>query len=177
MVTERELYGVIRKKLIEKFVGKFDDFYLAITSEGKFPEKILSRVPQHEDIIFSFLKKKNSPDLTEFVKLVKNQWATFQFITVEIKNSTIKLEDVYQAKRYADLFRAKYGFLITTKPIPTIMKRLCNRIPILYIAGTSYEKLKLAQFNIEKNGIIENSWFPEPPFFNDVREPTPLFPF
>jgi hypothetical protein len=97
MVIEKELYGVIRKKLIEKFMGKFDEFYLAITSEGKFPEKILSQVPQHEDIIFSFLKKKNSPDLTGFGKLVKNQWATFQFITVEIKNSIITLEDVARA--------------------------------------------------------------------------------
>ena len=167
MVIEKELYGVIRKKLIEKFVGKFDDFYLAITSEGKFPEKILSRVPQDEDIIFSFLKKKNSPDLTGFVKLVKNQWVTFQFITVEIKNSTIILEDIYQAKRYADLFRAKYGFLITTKPIPTIIKRLCKRISILYIAGTAYEKLKLAQFDIDIGEIVEKSWFPKSPFDTD----------
>jgi len=168
MVPEKELYDVVRRHLWDCFYEKFsDNFFLAITSEGKFPEEILSHVPPYEDIIFSFLKKKNSPDITGFVKLVTEtepRYAHYQFVTVEIKNSTIKLDDIYQAKRYADLFRAKYGFLISTRPIPTIIKRLCNKIPILYIAGTSYEKLKIAQFNIEKGEIIRKSWFPESPF-------------
>lgn len=170
MPSERELYESIRSHLKVCFVLKFEgnenfqQLYLNTTSDGKFPEEILSRIPQHEEIIFSFLKKKNSPDLTGFIKLVSGGYADFQFITVEIKDSTVKLDDVYQAKRYADLFRAKYGFLISTKPIPTTIKRLCNRIPILYIAGTSYEKLKLAQFDIGQKKIVEKSWFPESPF-------------
>jgi hypothetical protein len=167
MVAEKELYEAIKRNLCDLFQTKFDSHYLAITSEGIFPEEILSHVQQHDEIIFSFLKKKNSPDLTGVVELVTKtepKYATFQFVTVEIKNATIGLEDVYQAKRYADLFKAKYGFLISTRPIPTAIKRLCERIPILCIAGTAYERLRLAQFDAEKGQIIQTSWFPESPF-------------
>jgi hypothetical protein len=168
MVIEKELYEPVRRHLWNCFQPpKFDYAYLAVTSDGNFPEEILTHVPQYEEIIFAFLKKKNSPDITGFVELVTKtepKYATFQFITVEIKNAVIKLEDIYQAKRYADLFKAKHGFLISTKPIPTTIKRLCEKIPILYIAGTQYDKLRLAQFDVEKNKIIEESWFPKSPF-------------
>ena len=154
MVIEKELYELVRRHLWDCFQPpKFDDVYLAVTSNGNFPEEILAHVSQYEEIIFAFLKKKNSPDITGFVKLVTKtepKYAAFKFITVEIKNAVIKLEDIYQAKRYADLFKAQYGFLISTKPIPTTIKRLCEKIPILYIAGTGYDKLKLAQFDMEK---------------------------
>lgn len=167
MVAEKELYEAVRRNLSNLFQAKFDGHYLAITSEGSFPEEILSHIPQYDEIIFTFLKKKNSPDITGFVELVTKtepKYAAYHFITVEIKNATISLEDIYQAKRYADLFKAKYGFLISTKPIPTTIKRLCDRIPILYIAGTSYEKLRIAQFDAEKEEMIQKSWFPESPF-------------
>jgi hypothetical protein len=156
---ERELYEWIRYKLEEMFKNKFTNCHLEITSNGNFSEEIKSKVPDYHDIIFSFLKKKNSPDLTGFVK---EQYTT-EFITVEIKKDVITLEDVYQAKRYADLFRAKYGFLITTKSIPTEIKRLCQKINILYIAGTG-ATLKLGEFDTERKEIQENKWFPEPPF-------------
>ena len=158
-MIEKELYKVIKGSLEIDFISKFNNCYLAITSEGKFPEEILGNVGDYYDIIFSFLKKKNSPDLTGFVK---TDYRT-DFITVEVKNSALTLEDVYQAKRYADLFQARYGFLISTKPIPTIIKRLCNKIFILNIMGTG-GRLRLARFDIDKNKILENSWFPESPF-------------
>lgn len=169
MGSEKELYSGVWRSLQAYFLGKSlaDYVYLAITSEGIFPEEILSHVPEHREIIFSFLKKKNSPDITGFVRLATKtepKYTTFRFITVEIKNAAITLEDVYQAKRYADLFTAKYGFLISTEPIPTIIKRLCERIPILYIAGTDYQTLKLVQFDVVKQEIMERNWFPEPPF-------------
>jgi hypothetical protein len=167
MVAERELYEAVKRNLSDLLQAKFDGHYLAITSEGSFPDEILRHIPHSDEIIFSFLKKKNSPDITGFVKLetkTEPKYAAFYFVTVEIKNTTISLEDIYQAKRYADLFKAKYGFLISTKVIPTTIERLCDRIPILYIAGTSYEKLRLAQFDAEKAEIIQKSWFPELPF-------------
>jgi len=157
---EKELYEKVKIDLVSNFTSKFNNCFLEITSDGKFPEDILSKVGEYYDIIFSFLKKKNSPDLTGFIKTDNRT----DFITVEIKNDTLTLEDVYQAKRYAELFQAKFGFLISTKPIPTALKRLCNKIQILFIAGTGYEKLKLATFDIEANKIVADSWFPESPF-------------
>lgn len=165
MGTEKEFYKKIRDYLEHRFrYDKLEEsdysVYLAITSEGKIPEKIQNQVPAQYEIIYSFLKKKNSPDLTGFVK---SGYSVPDFVTVEIKNDTITLEDVYQAKRYADLFQAKHGFLISTKPIPTTIRRLCQRIPILNIMGTG-SQLKLAQFDVERNRIWRRNWFPESPF-------------
>jgi len=160
MEVEKELYQPIKNRLEEKFKLKFNNCYLEITSDGKFSEEIKSKVPEYKDIIFSFLKKKNTPDLTGFVK---EQYG-IEFIVVEVKTHVITLEDIYQAKRYAELFSAKYGFLISTKPIPTELKRLCSKIPILYIAGTAYAQLKLGEFDTERNEILEDKWFPESPF-------------
>lgn len=164
MVAEKEIYEAVRRSLWDCFQGKVNEVYLAITSEGVFPEEIKKHVSKYEEIIFSFLKRKNAPDITGFYKLVANNYAAFYFITVEIKNAVITLEDIYQAKRYADLFKARYGFLISTKPIPTEIERLCEKIQILYIAGTDYQTLKLAQFDAVQQEIIQKSWFPESPF-------------
>jgi hypothetical protein len=172
MVAEKDLYEPIKRILCLNFRAVFDDCFLATTSEGIFPDKILSQVHKDDEIIFYFLKKKNSPDLTGFVKVVtktepkpsplqewfKSENAAYHFITVEVKNDTIGLEDIYQAKRYSDLFKAKYGLLISTRLIPTPIKRLCERIPILDTARK--EKLRLGQFD---GGDIIN-WFPESPF-------------
>jgi len=160
MKTEKELYELIKNKLEEKFRAKFNNCYLEITSNGIFGEDIKGKVSDYYDIIFSFLKKKNSPDITGFIKM---EYST-EFVTVEVKNDVITLEDIYQAKRYADLFRAKYGFLISTKPIPTEIKRLCQKILILSIAGTAYATLKLGEFDAEKNEILEDRWFPDSPY-------------
>jgi len=160
MQNENELYKSIKNCLQKRFRAEFLNCHLEITSNGKFSEEIKSKVPNYNDIIFSFLKKKNSPDLTGFIK---EEYST-NFITVEVKNDVITLEDIYQAKRYAELFSAKYSFLISTKPIPTEIKRLCQKIPILYIMGTAYASLKLGEFDIERNDILEEKWFPESPF-------------
>ena len=39
-------------------------------------------------------------------------------MVVEVKNEVIKLEDIYQTKKYADLFDAKYALLISPEEIP-----------------------------------------------------------
>lgn len=180
MVTEKEFYEPIRKILLNNFKTAFDDCRLWVTSEGSFPEEIKTHFHKGDEIIFSFLKKKNSPDLTGYVKLIAKaepessplrEWfnedvAAYHFITVEIKNTRIELADIYQAKRYADLFKAKFGLLISTKPIPTEIIRLCETIPILVTARK--EKMRIGQFDPERDTTIWNScWFPSSPFQRD----------
>ena len=156
MVKEQELYEPIRKYLLEKFNDKFGETILEDTHAGDFSHLIKKEIPEYHEIIFSFLRKEK-PDLTGYVK--KDYGV--DFITVEIKNAPISLDDVYQAKKYADLFQAKYGFLISSRVIPIEIKRLHKR---MYILRTSvgYERLILAQWSIFKNEIID--WFERSPF-------------
>ena len=50
-------------------------------------------------ITFYFLKEA-APDITGFIR---KQYAT-EFVVVEIKRNTIKLDDIYQTRKYAELF-------------------------------------------------------------------------
>jgi hypothetical protein len=84
-------------------------------------------------------------------------------ITVEVKEKSLTIEDIYQAKMYKEVFGARYGFLITATPIPEALKRLCKQTySIQHSANDStYSFLAIAQFH-RAGGFIE--WFEENPF-------------
>ena len=155
-IKERDLYEPIRRYLLQKFNEKFGQTLLEDTHIGDFSHYIKKEIPEYHEIIFSFLKKEK-PDLTGYVK--KDHGV--DFITVEVKNAPISLDDVYQAKKYADLFQAKYGFLISSKVIPIEIKRLHKRTYILR-TNVAYENLILAQWSVSKNETVD--WFEKSPF-------------
>jgi hypothetical protein len=154
-LKENDLYEPIRTYLLEKFNVKFKNTILEDTHAGGFSPKIKKEIPVYNEIIFSFLKNEK-PDLIGYVK----EDYGVKYITVEIKNIPINLNDVYQAKKYADLFQARYGFLISSKTIPIEIKRLHNRTYILRTLIS--ENLILAEWNISKNEMID--WFEKSPF-------------
>ena len=159
MGKESQLYPLIQNELKEKFKQikpLAGSYHLELTYTGKFSEKLKREVK--DDIVFSFLKKRASPDITGFLKSILGT----DFITVEVKRKGIVLDDIYQAKKYADLFRAKYGFLLSSEPIPEEIKRLSRTTNIL--VTSEGRSIKIAQYN-EKNGkILDRTWFPENPF-------------
>jgi hypothetical protein len=155
-LKEENLYDPIRTYLLEKFNQKFKDTILEDTHSGGFSQKIKKEIPEHREIIFSFLTKEK-PDLIGYVK----ETYSVKYITVEIKNTQINLNDVYQAKKYADLFEAKYGFLISSKAIPDEIKRLHKKTSILRTT-VDYERLILAEWDISKNEVVD--WFEISPF-------------
>ena len=134
--AEKELYEPIKKYLEKAFRQKFGNCYLETTAEGAFSNTIKSVV--RHDIIFSFLGKKASPDLTGFIHGGGSKWVVLSmssikdFITVEIKKGKITLQDIYQAKMYGDLFQAKYALLISPETIPEEIKRLDKRLFVTY---------------------------------------------
>ena len=160
MGKESQVYPLIQNELKDKFKQiepLFGNRHLELTHTGKFSEKLKREVK--DDIVFSFLKKRASPDITGFLK---GPFSDTQFITVEVKRKRIVLDDIYQAKKYADLFRAKYGFLLSSEPIPEEIKRL-SRTTNIFVTSEG-RSIKIAQY-IEENGkILDRTWFPENPF-------------
>lgn len=178
--NEEWFYKPLRKLLEARFKSAFGNCYLEITHKGKLSEKIKSAIPSKANIIFSFLRGKTRPDLTGFVEvqseikvgntIYKSDKKWCDFIIIEVKPPKIDLKDIYQAKRYADLFQAEYGFLMTMNPIPEEIKRLASVTSILSIKQGN---LRIAQFNAYRKGIdsdesvcdiLEDSWFPDNPF-------------
>ena len=152
---ERDLYEPVRARLQQVIQTAFPEFHLEITAQGVFSNKLKSQIPQDREIVFKFLKEA-APDITGFVK---KEYST-DFIVVEVKNEMLKLEDIYQARKYAELFDARYAILVSLEEIQEEIKRL-SRVVYSLLSLPAGEQLVITIFNIER-GFVE--WFPQNPF-------------
>lgn len=152
---EKEYYEPIKKKFEELFKGK-GEVHLEITANKKFSNKLKAQIPDYRHIIFYFLKEV-APDISGFIK---TEYGT-NFIVIEVKDEILKLDHVYQARKYAELFDAKFAFLVSTQEIPEEIKRL-SKIVYPLLSLSVYEKLILVQFDKDTNNFVE--WYPENPF-------------
>lgn len=165
-MSEEALYEPIREFLLSKFSEIEGDCYLEITANGHFSETFKKAVQQ--DIVFAFLKRGVSPDLTGFIT---KGFGIQDFITVEIKSERITIKDIAQAKLYGDIFSARYAFLISPRPIPEEIKRLHQNIFILSRFTSNYDiflgELQFEWRNHRCTGacrVIKENWFPASPF-------------
>lgn len=160
-MAEQDLYEPVKVTLEKLLAGTGRSFLLEITATKGLREKLKASIPAGREIIFAFLNKK--PDL---VGHLENQFG-HDLLTVEVKEGPIKLDDIYQAKLYKDVLAARYGFLITTKPIPEEVKRLHAITPsILRSVGDSiYGFLAIGQFDRDKEEFVD--WFEKNPFVQD----------
>ena len=135
--------------------------HLEIMAQGNFSEKLQNNF---EYYLFKALSaEKFKPDIMGFVQ--KKPSSKKEFITVEVKLGAISIKDVLQAKAYADIFNAKFSFVISPEGIPP-------------------EKLKIIlQYNNALRGnVIPASCLPEsspfrinPLLAKFVPEPFPMF--
>jgi len=116
-------------------------YYLEITANKRFSNKLKAEIPRDREIIFRFLKEA-TPDITGFIK----KDFSSDFLVIEVKKEEIQLDDIYQLKKYKDLFNAKFAFLVSTEPIPEKIKRVLKVISPLCLS--IYETLDLVHFNI-----------------------------
>ena len=169
-LKEKELYGRVKSEFERLFNHKFGTVHLEITANGHFSEQLKSKVKQ--DLVFTFIKRmkgseSRSPDITGFAK---GNFYVENLITIEVKNETISLWDVYQTKMYAELFNAKYGILVSTEPIPTELKNL-HRVHSILNRFMYDTYLGMVEFHSRvTEGIVHDTWFPEPPFRYDPSE-------
>jgi hypothetical protein len=132
--------------------------YLEIAANSGFSEKLKQAIPHGKEIVFQFIKLR--PDIAGFVE---EQYGK-SLITVEVKEKSLTLEDIYQAKLYKEVFEAKYGFLVTLSPIQEELKRLCKgNFDILRSAADSiYRFLAIGQFDKASGEFTD--WFEGNPF-------------
>lgn len=157
-MAEADLYEPVKQCLERSFAALDKRCYLEVAAKRGFSETAKQAIPQGKEIVFTFLRHK--PDILGFIE---NQY-TKDLITVEVKEASPGLDDVYQAKLYKEVFEARYGFLITGGPITEELKRLCRITPpILNSVGDStYRFLVVAQFDLSAGTFVE--WFEEDPF-------------
>jgi len=159
---ERRLYEPVKALLLETLKTKYQELHLEITADKTFSNKLKAQVSSNRNIIFLFLKDA-APDITGFIK---EQYGV-GFVVAEVKPGKLKLDDIYQTRKYAELFDAKYAFLVTAEEIPEEMKRLTNVVyPLLYIGDYRTKAFTLVQFDEETRSFKE--YFPENPLSKSV---------
>jgi|GEM_PF-1024532 len=188
---EKEFYEPIKRKLEELIRKKFGEFYLEITADKQCSSELSSKMSylpvivqffRHELVpdITGYIKDKESTSLVDDLKksalnngekhhlVIRCLPETFDeakqdfaFIVVEVKKEKIKLDDIYQIKKYSDLFKAGIAILVTLKEIPEEVKRL-SKVIKKFLPHTDDEQLVIAHFNHQKCEFEE--WFPGNPF-------------
>jgi len=161
MKKEEEYYIPIKTKIEELLSDRVNNFHLEITANKKFTNELKAEIGQGRDIVFKFLKEA-LPDITGFIKSEHFS----DFIVVEFKKGKIKLDDIYQTKKYRDLFDAKFEFLISLEPIPEEIKRLHKVLYELLSTPHYLHAFALARFNEKVVKFVE--WYPENPFKKDT---------
>jgi hypothetical protein len=155
--SEQACYDLVKESLEGILKSKFNSYHLEVTAHKQFSNVLQSQIDPNRDLIFAFLNDA-APDITGFVKKVSSSLR--EFIVVEVKVTPLKLDDIYQARKYAELFEARYAILASSSEIPAKIVRLSKVIPHL-LALPAYQQLTLARF--EESGRLTD-WFPTNPF-------------
>jgi len=155
---EKEFYKPIKEALknLLKSIFSGKEVHLEVTAEKGFSNKLKSQIPDYLEIVFQFLRDVK-PDITGFIR----QNYSSEIIVIEVKDEPIKLDHLYQIKKYAELLNAKYALLISTHEIPEEIKRLCRKVYAV-LSLPAYNKITLVYYDQEKNKFRE--WFEEIPF-------------
>jgi len=153
---EEDYYSPIVRKFTELFVSKGCKTHFEITADKKFSNKLKSKISDYRHIIFYFLKDV-APDIVGFV----GKDSSTDFVIIEVKNEDIKLDHIYQTRKYAELFDAKFAFLISTEELPEEIKRLSKVVSSL-LSLPAYRSLTLVQFDEGTKSLKD--WYPENPF-------------
>jgi len=161
MEKEEKYYNDIMLKFSELFRSRGYETHFEITAKTKrFSNKLQSKIPDYRHIIFYFLKEV-VPDITGLV--FRGNFT--DFVIIEVKNEEIKLDHIYQTRKYAELFEAKFVFLVSTEEIPEAMKRLAKVVHPLLSAPSAYQCRTLVHFDKETKSVKD--WYPENPFEKD----------
>ena len=130
--------------------------YSEITANGQPSNRIKERIHDNRNIIFSFLRDAR-PDITGF-SVGKH---SDKFFVIEVKNEPIKLDHIYQTRKYIDLFDAHFGFLVSTEEIPAEIKKITKmQFGIMNIG--QYRCFSICQYDENHKTIVD--WHVENPF-------------
>lgn len=161
---EKKYYPPIKDKMEELLNSRVSSVYLEITADKEFSDRLKNDIRPERNIIFNFLRTVR-PDITG---IVKDSGYFSDFVVIEFKKGKIELNDIYQTKRYRELFNAKFTFLVSLEPIPTEIKRLDKAMSsqLLQLGLPHIFSFVLVQFNEQQGKFV--GWYPENPFENDI---------
>lgn len=161
--AENHLYEPIKDYLYKKF-SQFGDCELEITSK-RITEKAKKWLD--DPALFFIRVEKQRPDIIGHFKPDSSKKAPYGFykglIVTEVKNKGPTIKDIFQTKLYAEVFDARFAYLISSKEIKEEVRRFLSKRYLLLSFG-SHRKVYIGKFDIEKEIVNETDWYPENPF-------------
>jgi len=142
-MDEEALYQPI-KDALNKVFSAFGECYLEISKTG-ISEEFKKELDNFA--IFYIRIDRQYPDIAGFLQTENAK----EFITVEVKKRVSKMEDIFQAKRYAEVFNATYGFLIC-QSIDEEVKRFLKERPLI-CSRSRGNQIIIAQFEESSKNI------------------------
>jgi len=152
-IKEKELCEPVRAALELSFAAIGKKTFSETGATKGLGEPLKALIPQGLEIIFRYLNLK--PDIIGYVETNRGK----EIFTAEVKLGGLKVQDIYQAKMYREVYRATFGFLIGTQPVTEELKRLVRSLPnILHSSGDyTFNFLALARFDLESSTFTD--WF------------------
>ena len=158
-MKEEDLYKPVK----EAFEKKHPKISLEITAK-KIPDNIKSIL---DDEALAIINKEGSfPDLMGWADDIYSK----KIVIVEIKINQPTLTDIYQVKRYAEVFSARYTFLVSTKKISEEHKRFLNKKPQILSFSAGCHNIILLSYSVEKNELCSDEKYPSHYLYNHVKK-------
>lgn len=161
--TESALYEPIVKALCKKYAQYVHHF--EITS-NRTPSDTMKNVLQLSEVLYLGKFEKVFPDImgyyiTEVQKKPTEALPTLipSIVVVEVKPRRIKVSDIYQIKKYAELFHAKDALLVSTEEMIIEVKKYLEHREDLLLFSRGETKIRIGRFNSQTNDF-DPFWFP-----------------
>jgi hypothetical protein len=159
--NERRLYSGVRDALQSYFCPGSIDCLFEVTAEGVSNEL---QGKLRDEILFLLGSRELRPDILGHVKHPIESEAFYYhefFVAAEVKEGAPTVNDLFQAKKYGEIYEAAITLLVSTEKPEERLLRLLKRNSVLLHLPMSMFSAYLCKFSA-KDGNIDR-WFPEQP--------------
>ncbi len=164
--SEAQLYEPAKQAIARLFKAK--PCYLEISATDRQVSENIKRVLTDYNL-FASVVERFIPDITGYI-LDTDQ--SKSLIVVEVKPGPPRLKDIFQTKAYAEIFGAKYAFLISPQMVQEEVNRILKMKHELLTHTGGYGRILIGWLREaeegemvkgEKGGWVIDGWFPDKP--------------
>lgn len=157
---ESKLYPLVRIALESYFRLGSEQCLFEVTAEG-VSDELQEKLP--DEILFLLRSRELRPDVLGYVEYPTESKAFYYnsfFVTAEVKDGVPTINDLFQAKKYGEIYGAAISLLVSTLKPEVRLLRLLKRKSILLHLPMSMYSAYLCTVSTKDNVI---DWFPEEP--------------
>jgi len=158
---ENMLYMGVRKALTSYFSDGSERCLFDVAAYGVSNE-LLQELP--DEILFLLGNRELRPDIlgrVEYPLQDKPFYYSRFFVTAEVKDGPPTINDLFQAKKYGEIYEAAISLLVATEKPEERLLRLLKRKSVLLHLPMSMFRVYLCRYSAEVQAFTW--WFPEEP--------------